>query len=189
MSLFSWFENLFGGKWTNETVVQYQGDQFEHAIGGYSFEDHIKQLRERRPSLHQTQRLLVDTKIRELERAIVTQRERELEAERQKIEAVKQRLRDELAVGQRRADEAHKVKSRESSPSKPVTGNVIAKPPKFDYESDNSGWTTPASVSHSYTPSHSSSHSHSSHSSSHSCSGSSHSHSDSGGGGGGGSCD
>lgn len=187
MSLFSWFENLFGGKWTNETVVQYEGDTVDH--GTYSFEDHIKQLRERRPTLHQTQRLLVDSKIRELEYAITSQRARDLEAERQKLEAQKRRVFDELAASQRRADEAHKVKPRESSPSKPVTGNVIAKPPKFDYESDNSGWTTPASVSHSYTPSHSSSHSHSSHSSSHSCSGSSHSHSDSGGGGGGGSCD
>lgn len=182
MSLFSWFENLFGGKWTNETVVQYDGDSMDH--GTYSFEDHIRQLRERRPTLHQTQRLLVDAKIRELEYAISSQRARDVEAERQKIEAVKQRLRDELTVSQRRADEAHKVKARESSTSKPVTGNVIAKPPKFDYESDNTGWTTPASVSHSHS-SHSSS-SHSSHS--HSCSGSSHSSSDSGGGGGGG-CD
>lgn len=182
MSLFSWIGELFGGgRWTNETVVQYEGDTVDH--GTYSYEDHIKQLRERRPSLHQTQRLLVDSKIRELEYAITTQRARELEVERQKLEAQKQRVRDELAVSQRRMDEAHKVKSRESSPSKPVTGNVIAKPPKFDYESDNSGWTTPASVSHSYTPSHSVSHSHS-----HSCSGSSHSSSDSGGGGGGG-CD
>lgn len=167
MSLFSWFENLFGRKWTNETVVQYEGDTMEHAIGGYSYQDHISQLRNRRPTLHHTQRLLVDSKIRELEAKIVAERARERE-ERRKAEA-----------------------------SKPISGNVIAKPPKFSVDdddaptvskardTDNAGWHT--HTTHSYTPSHSySSHSHSSHS----CSSSSHSSSDSSSSSsGGGGCD
>lgn len=188
MSLFSWFENLFGGKWTNETVVQYQGDTMEHAIGGYTYQDHITQLRERRPSLH-TQRLLVDSKIRELEYEITVELAREKEAERKREEENQWRRREQMLAGQRAADKAHNVKSHETT--KPVSGNVIAKPPKFEYDDDTTGWTTPApSHSHSYTPSHS----HSSHSySSHSCSSSSHSSSDSSSSsidsGGGGGCD
>lgn len=189
MNIFGWFENLFGGKWTNETVVQYQGDQYEHAIGGYSFKDHIQQLRERRPSLHHTQRLLVDSKIRELEYEMSKEIAREKEAERKREEENQWRRREQMMESQRAADKAHNVKSRETT--KPVSGNVIAKPPKFDYDNDNTGWTTPA-PSYSHTPSHSYSHSHSS-SHSHSCGGSSYSSSDSGSSssdsGGGGGCD
>lgn len=191
MSLFSWFENLFGGKWTNETVVQYQGDTMEHAIGGYTIKDHISQLRNRRPSLHHTQRLLVDSKIRELEYELSLQIAREKEAERKREEANALRRREQTMY-----EQAHKS-SRETS--KPIAGNVIAKPPKFSVDvdddaptvskardTDNAGWHTHHTPTPSYTPSHS----YSSHSSSHSCSSSSHSSSDSSSSSsGGGGCD
>lgn len=181
MSLISWIGNLFGHRWTNEEVVQYTaGDSIDHGFDDYSIQKHITLLRNRRPSLHHTQRLIVDSKIRELEASLAAQIAREKEAERRRNEVHQANIREVYRQDTRKASES----------SKPVAGNVIAKPPKFDVDD------TPSSDFKSWghtSPTYSSPVSHSSHShSSHSCSSSSHSSSDSGSssdGGGGGGCD
>lgn len=183
MSLISWIGNLFGNRWTNEEVVQYTaGDSIDHGFDDYSFQNHITLLRNRRPSLHHTQRLIVDSKIRELEASMAAQIAREKEAERRRIEAHQASVREAYRHDTRKASES----------SKPVAGNVIAKPPKFSVDDDapTSDFKSWGHTSPTYSSPVSHSHSHSSHS----CSSSSHSSSDSGsssdgGGGGGGGCD
>lgn len=181
MSLISWIGNLFGHRWTNEEVVQYTaGDSIDHGFDDYSFQKHITLLRNRRPSLHHTQRLIVDSKIRELEASLAAQIARDKETARRNAEANQAQLRQSYR-------EATTKKTTESS--KPVAGNVIAKPPKFSVDddaptSDFKSWGHTSPTSSVY-------HAPSSHSHSHSCSGSSHSSSsdsgssssDSGGGG------
>lgn len=180
MSLFSWFENLFGGKWTNETVVQYDRD----VHNDYSYENHINQLRNRRPTLHHTQRLLVDSKIRELNGKIDAEEARQREERRRREAAIQ-----EAIVQENWAQRTYSSR-KETEASKPVAGNVTVKLPMFTVDVDDHQIPSKArdvevsgsshyTSSHSYTPSHSSSHSHS-------CS-SSHSSSDSGSYGGG--CD
>lgn len=70
MSTFSWFTNFFGisSQWTDDTVVQYQGDGVE-----YSYDKHIEQLFERRPSLFHRQRELVDAQIVRLRQSMALQ--------------------------------------------------------------------------------------------------------------------
>lgn len=185
MSLISWIGNLFGHRWTNEEVVQYTaGDSIDHGFDDYSFEKHIALLRNRRPSLHHTQRLIVDTKIRELEASMAAQIAREKEAERRRTEVHQANIREVYRQDTRKTSES----------SKPVAGNVIAKPPKFSVDDDapTSDFKSWGHTSPTYSSPASHSHSHSSHS----CSGSSHSSSsshDSGGssdgGGSSGGCD
>ena len=182
MSLISWIGNLFGTRWTNEEVVQYTaGDSIDHGFDDYSFQKHIALLRNRRPSLHHTQRLIVDGKIRELEASITAQIAREKEAERRRIEAHQVSVR-----------EAYRHDTRKSSESsKPVAGNAIVKPPKFSVDdaptSEFKSWDRASSTDTSSSVQHSSSYS-----SSRSCSSSSHSSSDNGSSSsdsGGGGCD
>jgi len=176
MSIVTWIKELFGTRWSDKEVVQYVGDTMDHGID--ETPEHIRQLRNRRPSLHQRQRLLVDAKIRELEANLKSRYDRDVETKRVKEEA-KRTATINLAESQRRANESHNVKPRETYKS-----------PKCDVDDDNVGWTPPAqsysapAPSSSYHGGHSSSHSSShspsySHSHSSSCS-HSHSSSDSG---------
>lgn len=168
MSLISWIGNLFGRRWTNEEVVQYTvDDSIGHSFDDYSLQKHIIMLRNRRPSLHHTQRLIVDSKIRELEASLTAQIAREKETARRNAETNQAQLRQIYR-------EATTKKTTESS--KPVAGNAVAKPPTLIVDDDTASviYHPPSSNSNSYSCS-GSSHSSSSDSSS--------SSSDSGGGG------
>lgn len=181
MSIVTWFKELFGTRWSDKEVVQYIGDSMDH---GYdTTPDHIRQLRERRPSLHQRQRLLVDAKIRELEADLKATYERERVLNERKVMA-KEEARVQELEKRRRRDYGFDVDLISDFPTSSEGSGKVG------------GWgstSTPTPVSggsHSYHGGgHTSSHSHSSHS--HSCS-SSHSSSDSGSSSsdsGGGGCD
>lgn len=183
MSIVTWFKELFGTRWSDKEVVQYIGDSMDH---GYdTTPDYIRQLRERRPSLHQHQRLLVDAKIRELEADLKATYERERVLNERKV----------MAKEEARIQELEKRRRRDHGIDLDLTGDYPVYPTGSSGAEKFSGWgsspTPVSSSSHSYHGGgHTSSHSHSSHS--HSCS-SSHSSSDSGSSssdsGGGGGCD